>query len=314
MCQSRRGIGAYLERCRFSKRSRPVRGRVGLFIDYTSGMRTRASSKQTLSANNLRQILWSMINPKVRLNAWLLKQADTYGPPRPIANRKHGDEENLVISSLTLSNLAKLPDFVRYPEQLLFDMQLTYEQQRIDIQRLRQRLAKMGELPPAHEIGRFSPPVSQKTLIYLYHTAYVLLLTLALILNGLLRALDIPDDALQEESMMFSSEVAIIAELMSQYRPLGAGYIPTCLTAAWAATSDPLKQSKIEAMMLDYQTDFAGARWMDGAIWLKSRCEALRLKTLATQIERQNRNVFSMKSTDDGSVGPIDMGKACCIQ
>ena len=270
-----------------------------------------------LLANDWRQILESMINPKVRLNAWILKQAETFGPPKPLRTMKpkNADDENFRLSTLELSSLARIPDFIRYPELHLFEIQLTYEQKRIDILKMRQRLAKTGELPPAHEIGTFSPQVSPAAMVYLYHTAYALLLALALILNGLLRALDPSDITLAEESITFANEIVVIAEQMSQYRPLGAGYIPICLIAAWAATADLSKQSQMEAIIADYQEDFAGARWMEGAVWLRNRFEILQLKTLAAQLEQQHRSVFDKTATPgDGSVDTIDLSRSCCIQ
>ena len=77
-----------------------------------------------------------MVNPKVRLQPWLLKQAETFGPPRPVANSENQDGDLIILPTLLISNLAKIPDFIRYPEDHLFDMQLTYEQKRIDIKKM----------------------------------------------------------------------------------------------------------------------------------------------------------------------------------
>ena len=256
-----------------------------------------------------------MVNPNVKLSPYLLKQAETYGPPRPIVNRKENDDSGIRLETLSLSNLAKIPDYIRDPERHLFDMQLTYEQKRIDIERTRRQLVDVADLPPAQEIGKFSPPCSPRTLIYLYYTAYVLLLALALVINGLLRALDPLDITLVEDSIVFTDEVMIIAEHMTKYRPLGAGFVPICLTAAWAATSDPEKQRRIEVMVLDYQTDFAGARWMDGAIWLRDRFDVLRLKTMAAELEKQQRlKSYGRRMSDETEMEGVDLSRSCCIQ
>lgn len=255
-----------------------------------------------------------MVNPKVKLSPYLLKQAETYGPPRPLVNRKEDDSVGVRLETLTLSSLAKMPDYIRHPEQHLFDMQLTYEQKRIDIDKMRQKLVSVTELPSPDEIGQFTPPLTPKTLIYLYYIAYVLLLALALIINGLLRALDPLDITLLEDSIVFTDEVMMIAESMSKYRPLGAGFVPICLTAAWAATSDPSKQAKIEEMILDYQTDFAGARWMDGAVWLRDRCELLRLKTMAAEMEKERSSMVFGTKTLDGTTTEVDLSRSCCVQ
>ena len=255
-----------------------------------------------------------MVNPNVKLTAHHLKQAETYGPPKPLVNRKEDDEVGMRLDTLSLSNLAKMPDFIRHPEKHLFDMQLTYEQKRLDIARMRDRLPDVSELPSAQEIGKFAPPVSPRTLIYLYYTAYVLLLTLALIINGLLRALDPLDITLIEDAIVFSDEVTVIAEHMSQYRPLGAGFIPMCLMAAWSSTSDPRKSAKLQEMIQDYSTDFAGARWMEGALWLKDRFNLLRFKTMATKLEQQQCSSFSDQNKLGDDVNAPDISRSCCIQ
>lgn len=255
-----------------------------------------------------------MVNPNVKLSPYLLKQAETYGPPRPLVNRKEDDAVGVRLETLSLSSLAKIPDYIRYPERHLFDMQLTYEQKRIDIEKMRNRLCDVADLPPAHEIGKFAPPVSPRTLMYLYYTAYALLLALALVINGLLRALDPLDITLVEDCIVFADEVIIIAENMAKYRPLGAGFIPICLTAAWAATPDPEKQMRIRELILDYQTDFARARWMDGAFWLKDRFDLLRFKTAAKKLEEQQHLGISGQRTTTDEIGNVDLGKSCCIQ
>ena len=255
-----------------------------------------------------------MINPKIRLHPWLLKQAETFGPVRPVADPKDDEGESVFLVTLTISNLAKVPDFIRYPESHLFDMQLMYEQKRIDVKRMQRRLAK-SVLPPAHEIGKFSPPVSAKSLNYLYYAAYHLLLGLALILNGLLRGLNPSDSLLAEESITFSEEVIDLAERMSQYRPLGAGYVPVCLAAAWAATADLSQHGRIEDLISDYQKDFSSTCWMEGAIWLKNRFTILRLKTLALQTTEQDHvTCRTVAAGDRTSRTMADLSRSCCIQ
>jgi hypothetical protein len=101
---------------------------------------------------------------------------------------------------------------------------------------------------------------------------------------------------------------------MAQYRPLGAGFIPICLTAAWAATSDPDKQRRIQEMVLDYQRDFAGARWMDGATWLKDRFDLLRLKTMAAKLEKERSSFCGQRKSGDAEMEGVDLSRSCCIQ
>ena len=254
-----------------------------------------------------------MLNPKIRLHPWLLKQAETFGPPRPLTVTEK-DEDAVFLPTLLLTSLAKMPDFIRYPKDHLFAIQQMYERKRFDIPKMQRRLAKKM-LPPPHVVGMYLPPVPQTTLIYLYYVAYALLLALALIINGLLRALDPSDELLVAESIAWSSEVMVMAERMSPYRPLGSGYMPVCLLAAWAATADLSQHPRIEKLLAEYQTDFEGARWMDGAIWLKNRYVLLSLQSLATRLQSTQEEASPEKaSTEEDSRCPVDPGKLCCIQ
>ena len=40
------------------------------------------------------------------------------------------------------------------------------------------------------------------------------------------------------------------------YRPVGAGYVIMCLSAAWAVTTDPQLRSMVEVALIDYHGDF----------------------------------------------------------
>ncbi|KAI9794436.1 MAG: hypothetical protein M1816_005506 [Peltula sp. TS41687] len=78
------------------------------------------------------QILESVVNPKIQLNSWLWKLIETYAPPRPFKC-----DEDSPIHSIQLQGLAKIPDFIRDPEQHLFEIQSAYQQMRADAPKLR---------------------------------------------------------------------------------------------------------------------------------------------------------------------------------
>ena len=185
---------------------------------------------------------------------------------------------------------------------------------RVDSQKLRRRLAKTTELTSPGVIGTLSSPTHTMRLHTRYQAAYGILLTLAIIANSILRAFDPYDISLVEESATFFNEIMALAEHASQYRPLGASYIPMCLIAAWAATNDTSRRAEVEKMLAEYQTDMAGARWMDGAIWLENRFEGLRLK-LSSHLEQPHDNCC--KADYATSVDPEEaMGTrgSCCVQ
>lgn len=110
--------------------------------------------------------------------------------------------------------------------------------------------------------------------------AYGLALAMVMILNGILRAIDPYNTALTEDSSGFVDEIIILTERASPFRPLTASYIPLCLTIAWAATDDISRKVVMEKYLAEYQTDMANARWLEGAVWLKSQYRCWRRKSL----------------------------------
>lgn len=147
-----------------------------------------------------------------------------------------------------------------------------------------------------------------------YRVGYGILLALASTLNGILRAFDPDDMTLVEESVSFSNDIMTIAAHASQYRPLGASYIPLCLIAAWAAIVDPSKQAEVEKMLGEYQTDFVQARWMHGAIWLKNRFESLRRKVSTSHLENPHDSGSTAASApSDDLAEAMGAGASCCI-
>jgi hypothetical protein len=126
-------------------------------------------------------------------------------------------------------------------------------------------------------------------------------LTLATILNSILRAFDPCGISLAEDSASFVHEIITLAYRASQFRPLGASYIPLCLMTGWAATNDISKQADIEKLLTEYQTDLAGARWLEGAIWLKAQYESQLLKFSTSFLEE------SLDSCEDDANGSCDV-------
>lgn len=127
--------------------------------------------------------------------------------------------------------------------------------------------------------------------VYAYcQTAYGFILTLATILNSILRAFDPCGISLAEDSASFVHEIITLAERASQFRPLGASYIPLCLMTGWAATNDISKKADIEKLLAEYQTDLAGARWLESAIWLRAQYERQRLK-FSTSFAENSLNI-----------------------
>ncbi|KAJ5383780.1 transcriptional regulator family: Fungal Specific TF, partial [Penicillium concentricum] len=73
--------------------------------------------------------------------------------------------------------------------------------------------------------------------------------------NCMLQALDPSDYICVIESRALVKEILVHAQKSNMYRPVGAGYVIMCLSAAWVVTTDPQLQSMVEAALIDYYGD-----------------------------------------------------------
>jgi hypothetical protein len=86
--------------------------------------------------------------------------------------------------------------------------------------------------------------------------AFGLVLTLAIVVNSILMALD-PDNAkLSWDHATLFEEVIALTDQAKHYRPMGANFVTLCLRAAWAAADTPQRVSAVQAMVDVYREDF----------------------------------------------------------
>ncbi|KAB8071942.1 hypothetical protein BDV29DRAFT_178331 [Aspergillus leporis] len=98
-----------------------------------------------------------------------------------------------------------------------------------------------------------------------YQRLYGIGLTVAIILNCLLRALDPDDDTLELESTYFAQEIMFISESAKAFRPLGSHYMMVCLLTAWVGTRDVLLRATVEKELNFFQNDFDGSTAAEAA-------------------------------------------------
>ncbi|KAF7955585.1 hypothetical protein EAE96_004511 [Botrytis aclada] len=169
------------------------------------------------------------------------------------------------IESLKLQTLAKVPEYLRYPEKHLPEIKSTYVQMRIDLSTMRNSLDKLRQAPHT------------RTLHSRFQAAYSLILSFANLLNSLLRVSSDDRISLIPESVCYVEETIVLAEDALEYRPLGSSAMPMVLTTAWVATSDKSRRVRIEKLLIEYQSDFAIMNWMEVALWLEERLRDIHL-------------------------------------
>ncbi|KAA8642880.1 uncharacterized protein ATNIH1004_009639 [Aspergillus tanneri] len=214
-------------------------------------------------------IFESTFNPNIQLEPWLGKLAERIFSTRP--QRMHP------YPSLHLQNFANISTYVREPEFHVFEIESAYKTMLVDLPKLRRLVDKTtGEIAAAEAVG--SSPITLLRLLTRYQAMYGMLLAFAIILNRMLREFD-PDDVviLQNSGCLFDQLMSLAHEAC-RHRPIGASYMPLCLVAAWAASTDASQRVQAEAMIADYQSDFKEVRWLEMAVWLARKLDTLRLK------------------------------------
>jgi hypothetical protein len=271
---------------------RPKCSSVSVFHWYDSRIKPPDSCR--CSTVNLLQIIESINNPKIQLYPWLWKlidEAEMYGPQRALG------DESTPIESLRLRNLAKIPGQLQHVQQHILEVKYTYQRMRDETVNVGQRLAKLTE-PCSIGINQSPPvPVPVMRLHASLRAAYVMLLTLTMIYNAALRALDPDDVPLRKESVTFSNAIVKFAEHSSQYRPIGANSISLCLVAAWAAMDDTSTRVKVTTILGEYQADFPQIGWMGVASRLKNRFKSLHVDSSMSKSEQAYEISFDKANT-----------------
>jgi hypothetical protein len=253
------------------------------------------------------QIFESLFNPKICLDEWFTRLTETYQPLISGPAKLARNSANTPLHSMKLRNLAKFPNLFRDPEQHLLDIQSAYEELRADVPRLRQLLAQYAE--PA------TVPFPLMKLQSDLRATYAVLLALVTALNGLLRAftLDLSDiTILAADSADFITEILALAAQVSQYRPLGASYMPVCLIATWPVAGDEATRAEIKKLLEDYEADFEQARWLTRAVALKDWLDGLHRRHLQRFTVPPPAAASGDPTTS--STEPVALSWSCCVQ
>ncbi|CAM1501208.1 Fc.00g103700.m01.CDS01 [Cosmosporella sp. VM-42] len=253
----------------------------------------------------------SIANPRIELKSWFWKLLDAYAPPKP-PGCEDPVTSKCAVTSLKLRNIAKIPDFVRKPAENLSEIWPAYYQFLADSKKVR---LLVDEIEAECGIPNFPYPGPEMRMHRNYQTAYGILLSLSLVLNGILQAFNPGNTALMQEAIDVSNDALILANEALKYRPLGAGHVPLCLTTAWAAVQEPLKRVEIEAAIAEYQRDSIQWQWMDMARWWKGKftgmCRSLLIEDAGEIPETSVIPRSYSPAMDDGQLDTVDTRRYC---
>ncbi|KAJ5089905.1 transcriptional regulator family: Fungal Specific TF [Penicillium argentinense] len=89
-----------------------------------------------------------------------------------------------------------------------------------------------------------------------FQRSYGIGLACTLVFNCILTALDAHDGATKFDADYLSEEILDLAKRSVIWRPIGAGYLMICVSAAWAATSDESLQRRLLVHAKEFNNDF----------------------------------------------------------
>jgi len=89
-----------------------------------------------------------------------------------------------------------------------------------------------------------------------YQRTYGFGLTICLIFNCILKAIDTNSTDLDVDAKHFCKESLKHADEAAKYRPLCASYVQLSLTAAWCCSEDEAERVALEKVFFDYSSDF----------------------------------------------------------
>lgn len=171
----------------------------------------------------------------------------------------------------------RFPALLRDPEQKRAELRKEYDRMLIEVPFLRRRLNTISEANRAASAPRLEIIRAEVQV----RLAYAVLLCYALAVNGFLSAMDPLDILLQDEAIQFAKEAIWVAQVSRQDLPIGAGFMPATIFAAWTATDDSGVLEGIKAAMVDYKLHWAEWHYVERFREMKHRMRRIRDKKLA---------------------------------
>lgn len=263
-----------------------------------------------------------MYSNKIQLNTQVLDPfLRRFHIPRP-----HQGQDRQALSSLGLYQFLQFPIWIRSPTEHIEEMRDAYDVVKLDLEMLVVRTTKL-KATMAFEGGdtiygrdtvnkddvewRTAALARQPgTKLYRLHAQYqlarTLLLTIAIFLSGILRALGDPfdqDDALAAEATTLTEEVLKLCVEMLPLRPLYSSGLAMTIVVAWGADQSPERRTRLRAMMAEYKLEFFGNEWFGGVTWWETYLSKLKDRSIATRHQEYDElvpgnNVFTQVESE----------------
>lgn len=224
------------------------------------------------------QLPEAIYNPNISPGPWFRRIVDTMAPYGTTSQRNGGPGP--AVGMLTL---ARVIEFVREPQGEITDIQYGYHALLQETAQARDNLERLqgGCGPYACLAGG----VEGERIQLLCKAQYGVLLATTMLVNSLLYALMPANIELMDHVAGFPDELADLSRSVSRYKPVGSGFISTCLLMASVATTDPAQLAKMTAAMDEYGLDPIQSKWEYWASEMRTRFQDLRFKVALAHLE-----------------------------
>lgn len=149
-----------------------------------------------------------------------------------------------------------------------------------------------------------------------------LVMTIAMILNQILRIFNPSDSLLQQDITYLASEVISLAEGAKCHGPVGSLFVPIMLCVAAATTSCEKTNEKLAELIEPNQVVYRGAKSSDIILWLRRRFAGMRKR--ATVLERRENPLGIVHHTRVEQLGELSLDEeeelfqasettSCCV-
>jgi hypothetical protein len=201
--------------------------------------------------------------------------------------------------------MGEMSCFIRDPDRYLYQIQCAYAL----IQTEHPRLIRAAEEAVAKAKASGSTFL-QRRMGMRFHTANAAMLTMAAILNRILRSYD-GDPALLADAKRYVDDSIVLGQDASYNRPIAAAAVASPLTLSLAALGD-YRREEVEKLLVEYQTDFPGLNYFADILMVRKGFE---------DIDKNNQRKVRVLPSSEGDFGneldvvdiELEVGPGCII-
>lgn len=225
------------------------------------------------------QLPESIYNQNIVPGPWFRRVIDNFTPFATTSQKNGGPGP-----ALGFLTLARLVEFVRDPRGDISDIHTGYNALLLQTAQARDNLARMSQPrsdPSPSPLGG----VKEERIQLLCVAQFAVLLATTMLVNSLLSVLMRGDTELTAQVASFPDELVVLAREVSKYKPVGSGFIPTCLMMGSIAASSPVQVAKMTDAMAEYGLDPTQSTWAQWAIEMNAQFKDLRFKVALAHLE-----------------------------